>query len=49
MSYSSIVCGTTVVRVQTRSMIFTTCGRSMSLWVGAQRSSFVGMGLPTIE
>ena len=31
MSYSSIVPGTAVVRVQTRSMIFTMCG--MSLWV----------------
>ena len=31
VSYSSIVPGTAVVRVQTRSMIFTTCG--MSLWV----------------
>ena len=28
MSYSSIVRGTAVVRVQTRSMIFTTCGVS---------------------
>ena len=34
---SSIVRGTAVVRVQTRSMIFTTCG--MSLWVGAQRQA----------
>ena len=34
MSYSSIVPGTAVVRVQTRLVIFTTCG--MSLWVGAQ-------------
>ena len=34
VSYSSIVPGTAVVRVQTRSMIFTTCG--MSLWAGAQ-------------
>ena len=33
VSYSSIVHATAVVRVQTRSMIFTTCG--MSLWVGA--------------
>ena len=31
VSYSSIVPGIAVVRVQTRSMIFTTCG--MSLWV----------------
>ena len=28
MSYSSIVRGTAVVSVQTRSMIFTTCGTS---------------------
>ena len=31
VSYSSIVPSTAVVRVQTRSMIFTMCG--MSLWV----------------
>ena len=46
VSYSSIVPGTAVVRVQTRSMIFTMCG--MSLWVrGTAR--FMRVGLPTIE
>ena len=41
-----IVPGTAVVRVQTRSMIFTTCG--MSLWVEGY-ARFVRVGLPTIE